>query len=46
MHLPECKRNTEVEECISNAVREAAYDEERNTEQKRKVLLITGELYG
>ena len=46
MQFPECKRNAEVEECISYAVCEAAYDEQRNTEQERKVLLVAGELYG
>ena len=46
MKLPERERDTEIVESVSHAVGEAADDEERHTEQKRKVLFLTGELNG
>ena len=45
MNLPESERNAEVIEGIGHAVGEAAYDEERHTEEKRQVLLLAGKLY-
>ena len=44
--LDECERNAEEIEGIGNTVREAAYDEERHTEDERKELTLTGEMYG
>ena len=44
--LPECERNAEIVECVSNAVRESAYDEERNSEKEREILLLLGKLNG
>ena len=46
MGLDECNRNAEEVEHICDAVREAAYDEERHTEQKRKVLSLSCKMYG
>ena len=44
MKLPESQRNAEVIKSICNTVREAAYDEERNTEKKGQILFLTGEM--
>ena len=44
MKLPECQRNAEVIKSICDTVREAAYDEERNTEKKGPILFLTGEM--
>ena len=38
MSLDECKRHTQEIECICHAVRKAADDEKRNSENKRKKL--------
>ena len=46
MELPESERDAKVIEGIGHAVGEAADDEERNTEQEREILLLTGELNG
>ena len=43
--LYECKRDTQEIERISDAVREAAYYEERDTKHKRKILSLTCKLY-
>ena len=46
MGLDECKRHTKEIECISHAVRETTDDEKRHSENKRKELILTGELNG
>jgi hypothetical protein len=46
MKLPERERDTEIVESVSHAVGEAADDEERHTEKKRKILLLAGKLNG
>ena len=43
---PELKWYAEVIEGVSYAVSETADDEKRNTEKKRQVLLLAGELHG
>ncbi len=43
---PEIDRHAQVVEGISDAVGEAADDEERNSEKKGQILLLTRELYG
>ena len=45
VEFPERNRHAEIIECIRHAVGEAAYDEERHTEEKRQVLLLAGKLY-
>ena len=46
MSLYECKRNTEEIEGICHAVRKSAYNEERDSENKRQILVLTGKLHG
>ena len=43
VEFPEGKRHAAVVEGISNAVGEAAHDEERNCEEERKEVLLAGE---
>ena len=43
---PEIDRHAQVVEGISDAVGEAADNEERNSEKKGQILLLTRELYG
>ena len=45
MEFPERKRHAEVIKSICHTVGEAAYDEERHTEEKRQVLLLAGKMY-
>ena len=45
MCLKEGNWYAKVIECVGYAVGEAAYDEERNRKQKRKIMLFTGKSY-
>ena len=45
MYLPESSRDAEIVECVCNAVGEAAYNEQRNTEQQRQILFLASEQY-
>ena len=46
MCLDECERHTKEIECVCNAVRKAADDEKRNSENEGKELILTGKLNG
>ena len=45
VEFPERNRHAEIIECIRHAVGEAAYDEERHSEQQRKIILFTCKSY-